>query len=268
MGLIHEALSAMVAESEAIAKDRKNVTQGYSFRGIDDVYNAIHPLFAKYKIFSTPEVLEDRTEERTTQKGTALIYRVLKIKYTFYASDGSNIFCIVIGEGMDSGDKASNKAMAVAHKYAIIQLLAIPTEEPKDPENDDHSVIPKAFTQTQLQEKKDLELSQDYRDSKGNYSQAVDPGPLAIKGDGIAMAMRSIRVELNNLMVAVYKGKEIFDVDDKKDIEAECHPGNKTLVPSKNNLEYAEGIVRKWKQELEFRKSELDGLSSKSNDLF
>jgi hypothetical protein len=49
---------------------------------------------------------------------------------------------VVIGEGMDSGDKASNKAMAVAHKYAIIQVFAIPTEDDKDPENDSHEVVP------------------------------------------------------------------------------------------------------------------------------
>jgi ribosomal 50S subunit-associated protein YjgA (DUF615 family) len=43
---------------------------------------------------------------------------------------------------MDSGDKASNKAMAVGHKYALLQLFAIPTEEQKDPEYDSHDVKP------------------------------------------------------------------------------------------------------------------------------
>lgn len=141
---IYKAIAAIMAETAAIGKDKKNEMQGYKFRGIDDVYNAVHPLFAKHGVFSVPQVLEDRTEERTTSKGSALIYRVLKIKYTFFANDGSFIESIVMGEGMDSGDKASNKAMAVAHKYAILQILSIPTNDDKDPEVDSHEVKPKA----------------------------------------------------------------------------------------------------------------------------
>lgn len=141
---IYQAIAAIMQETDAITKDRKNQQQGYSFRGIDDVYNAVHPLFAKHGVFSVPTVLDDKTEERTTKNGAALIYRVLKMKYTFFASDGSFIESVVIGEGMDSGDKASNKAMAVAHKYAIMQILSIPTDDPKDPENQNHEVAPKA----------------------------------------------------------------------------------------------------------------------------
>lgn len=141
---IYQTIAAIMQETDAITKDRKNKEQGYSFRGIDDVYNAVHPLFAKHGVFSVPTVLEDKTEERTSKHGSALIYRVLKIKYTFFASDGSSVESIVIGEGMDTGDKASNKAMAVAHKYAIMQILSIPTNDEKDPETQDHEVVPKA----------------------------------------------------------------------------------------------------------------------------
>lgn len=145
---IHEAIAAIVRETDAITKDRRNTQQGYQFRGIDDVYNAIHPLFARHGVFSVPTVTAERTEERTTKNGSALIYRVLTVKYTFYAADGSSIESVVMGEGMDSGDKASNKAMAVAHKYALMQLLAIPTDDVKDPEVDSHEVAPKAPAQS------------------------------------------------------------------------------------------------------------------------
>ena len=56
----------------------------------------------------------------------------MKIKYTFYAEDGSNVSAVVIGEGMDSAAKASNKAMAVGMKYAMFQVFCIPTEEMPD----------------------------------------------------------------------------------------------------------------------------------------
>jgi len=141
--LIHEKILAILADSDAIGKDRTNSQQGFKFRGIDDVYNSLHPLLAKHGVFSTTQVLSDRTEERTTKNGGALIYRILTVKFTFYAADGSSVESTILGEGMDSGDKASNKALSIAHKYALLQLLAIPTEDAKDPDAETHYVEPK-----------------------------------------------------------------------------------------------------------------------------
>ena len=66
------------------------------------------------------------------------------IRDSFHAEDGSSIEAVVIGEGMDSGDKASNKALAVAFKYACFQVFCIPTEEMKDPDAECHETAPKA----------------------------------------------------------------------------------------------------------------------------
>lgn len=123
-------------EGYSITKSKRNQQQGFMYRGIDDVMNTFQPLLAKYKIFVVPEVLTEYREERTTGKGATLIYSVLKVKYNFYAEDGSSISAVVIGEGMDSGDKASNKAMAVAMKYAMFQTFCIPTEEMVDPDSE------------------------------------------------------------------------------------------------------------------------------------
>jgi len=143
MGMIHEALAAIAAEVPAVTKDRRNQQQGFQYRGIDDVYAAIHPLFTKYSVFSVPTVLEERSEERTTKNGGALIYRIIKVRYDFYAKDGTSLSATVMGEGMDSSDKASNKALAVAHKYALVQILSIPTEESLDPDGETHVVQPR-----------------------------------------------------------------------------------------------------------------------------
>lgn len=141
--LIYKKMPLIMAEVGPIEKARRNAQQGYDFRGIDDVYQALQTIMAAHGVFSLPTVLEDRTEERTTKAGSALIYRILKIRYDFYAEDGSAVPAVVIGEGMDSGDKASNKAMSVAEKYALLQAFKIPTREAKDPENDSHDVAPK-----------------------------------------------------------------------------------------------------------------------------
>jgi len=142
---IYKAIPVIMAEMSAIGKDRRNGQQGYSFRGIDDVYNAMHPLLAKHGVFMLPEVVKDETEERKTKSGGLLIYRKLTVKYTICASDGSSVSCVTMGEGMDSGDKASNKAMSTAQKYAFFQVFAIPTNDPEaDSESASHEVAPKA----------------------------------------------------------------------------------------------------------------------------
>jgi hypothetical protein len=141
--LICKKISAIMSDITYISKDRKNINQGYQFRGVDDIYNELHSIMAKYMVFTVPEVLDEKSEERQGRSGGTLIYRILKIKYTFFCEDGSYINAIVVGEGMDSGDKASNKAMAVAHKYALLQVFCIPTDDPKDPENDSPDPLPK-----------------------------------------------------------------------------------------------------------------------------
>lgn len=135
-------MCAIMAEVGPIAKSRQNKTQGYQFRGIDEVYEALQGIMAAQKVFSLPTVLEQVREERVNKSGGANIYSILRIKYTFYTDDGSSVDCVVVGEGMDNGDKASNKGMSVAHKYALIQAFSIPTREAKDPENDSHDVLP------------------------------------------------------------------------------------------------------------------------------
>lgn len=131
---IFETINAVMAEVGAIGKDSRNNQQGFMYRGVDAVMNALNPAFIKHKLFVTPEVISQKREERVTDKGKSLIYSILLVKYTFYAEDGSSVFVIVPGEGMDSGDKASNKAMSSAFKYACFQVFCIATEEMKDPD--------------------------------------------------------------------------------------------------------------------------------------
>ena len=140
---IFESISAVMKEIGAVGKTSKNTQQGFMFRGIDAVMNAINPALVKNKVFIVPTILEQTREERTNSKGTTLIYSIVKVKYTFYAEDGSFVESVVIGEGMDTGDKATNKAMSIAFKYACFQVFCIPTEEMIDPDTESHEVAPK-----------------------------------------------------------------------------------------------------------------------------
>nr|DAY15442.1 MAG TPA: ERF superfamily protein [Caudoviricetes sp.] len=131
---IYETITAVMAEIGAVGKDSRNEQQRFMYRGIDAVMNAINPALIKHKLFVVPEIMEQKREERHTAKGGNLIYSICTVKYTFYAEDGSSVSATVIGEGMDSGDKATNKAMSIAFKYACFQVFCIPTEEMKDPD--------------------------------------------------------------------------------------------------------------------------------------
>lgn len=131
---IFETIAAVMTEIGSIGKDSRNQKQNFMYRGIDAVMNALSPALIKYKLFVVPEVLNQRREERQSASGGNLIYSICTIKYTFYAEDGSFVSATVVGEGMDSGDKATNKAMSVAFKYACFQVFCIPTEEMRDPD--------------------------------------------------------------------------------------------------------------------------------------
>ena len=134
---IQEELPAILKEKKFIHKEKLL----YKFRGIDDLYNAVNPLFKKHRVFMTPEVIHTESTERVTASGSTLFYEKMEVRYKIYAEDGSFIEATTRGIGMDTGDKAANKAMSVAQKYALIQIFSIPTEEPKDPESNGHEVM-------------------------------------------------------------------------------------------------------------------------------
>ena len=148
---IYQAIAGVMADVGAIGKDSVNEQQRFKYRGIDAVMNALQPAFIKHGIFVYPEILEHTREERQNAKGTNLIYSVIKVAYHFTAMDGSDVVVTVIGEGMDTGDKATNKALSIAFKYACFQLFCIPTEEMRDPDAEVHEVKPERISPIMVQ---------------------------------------------------------------------------------------------------------------------
>lgn len=148
---IYGAITGIMADVGAIGKDSVNEQQRFKYRGIDAVMNALQPAFIKHGVFVYPEILEHAREERDNTKGTHLIYSVIKVAYHFVAGDGSEVVVTVIGEGMDPGDKATNKALSIAFKYACFQLFCIPTEEMKDPDAETHEVAPEKVSPIMVQ---------------------------------------------------------------------------------------------------------------------
>ena len=136
----------------AISKGNTNQQQGFKFRGVDDVYNSLHPILAKCGIVIIPEVVSYEVTERQARNGV-LLYTRATIRHHFTSSDGSSVTTLVVGEAMDSGDKGMSKAMSIALKYALFQLFTIPTDEDKDPDATTHELVPQATTSPDYQSK-------------------------------------------------------------------------------------------------------------------
>lgn len=143
---VYALISAVMGEmaKDGISKTSKNAAQGYMFRGIDDVYNALAPIMARHGLVVLPRFTSREVTERAGQKGNAIFSVVLDAEFDFIsAHDQSKHTVRVYGEAMDSGDKATNKAMSAAYKYACIQTFCIPTEGDNDADATTHEVAAK-----------------------------------------------------------------------------------------------------------------------------
>jgi len=132
---VYKAINKVMAvmATEGISKNRNNSQQGYRFRGIDDVYNSLARPMVDAGLIVMPRVLSRECIERQSNKGFPLFYVVVDCEFDFIAvSDGSKHTVKTFGEAMDSADKATNKAMSAAMKYAYMQAFCIPTEGDND----------------------------------------------------------------------------------------------------------------------------------------
>lgn len=173
--LIYKKMSDVMKEIGSVGKDQKNVTQGFKFRGIDQFVNALYPALTKHGVFMTTEVLNEAHElkevERSSGKKGVDKHVSIQMKYTFHAEDGSSVSSSVPAEGLDSGDKATNKALSAALKYALIQTFSIPTEDMEEADKESPTIQPKASLA------KSESLSATVINGKGVAALIVNPEP-------------------------------------------------------------------------------------------
>jgi hypothetical protein len=211
---IYRNIANAMADIEAIAKNQKNRDQGFQYRGIDDVYNALNPILARHKIFSVPTVLEREEKDSPTKSGAIWKHVVLKVRYDFYTVDGSFISAIVFGEGKDSSDKGSNKALAIAHKYALLQIFCIPTLEDKDPDGQTVPEITTAKDKPTAQKENQSAIDKNLPE---NFQGTKKPTNWAEKKiiDGFCELMMSLEfTELENFKEDMKKNKNFINLSD------------------------------------------------------
>lgn len=149
---VYAAIAAVSGEmaKTGISKENKNQQQGYLFRGIDDVYNALAPLLSKHHLVILPRILSRTLTERTSKAGSSLFNVVVEAEFDFVsAEDGSVHTARTFGEAMDTVDKATNKAMSAAYKYVAMQAFCIPTAGDNDADAHTHELAPRGNQQQQ-----------------------------------------------------------------------------------------------------------------------
>jgi hypothetical protein len=132
--LVFSKMVEVMREIGVVGKNQKNTAQGFRFRGIDDMINALHPALTKHGVFMAPRCVSEEHEIKEVQRSSGKAgvdkHVTILMEYDFFAEDGSKVTIGPIpAEGLDSGDKATNKALSAALKYALIQTFSVPTED-------------------------------------------------------------------------------------------------------------------------------------------
>lgn len=150
---IFASINTVMAAVGPIGKDSMNTMQKFKFRGIDAIINALSPEMQKVGLVTVPTVLSSTHEIlEVGSNQTKMMFVHLRVQYSIMALDGSMITSVVEGESMDTGDKATAKAMSVAWRTMLIQVFALATGEP-DADEETHTVAqskPRASTPSQF----------------------------------------------------------------------------------------------------------------------
>ena len=141
--LIHQRMADILKDVSSIGKDQTNSQQGFKFRGIEDVMNALHEVFKKNEVFILTEVINHEYHEITTRSGSTGYHHLTRVQFHFQPVDGSRVTVTSLGEAMDYGDKGATKTLSISLKYALLNVFLIPTKETaeQDADNQTHQVV-------------------------------------------------------------------------------------------------------------------------------
>lgn len=174
---IYNKMSQVMKEIGFVGKNQKNSAQGFKFRGIDDMINALYPALTKHGVFMAPRVTsytqELREVTRSNGKQGVDKHVAMLVEYDFFTTDGSKVTVgPIAAEGLDSGDKATNKALSAALKYALIQTFSVPTEDMADSDLDSPEISSKTVTALPKEDKPKT-VKSSFRDGVSSSSKVA-----------------------------------------------------------------------------------------------
>jgi len=130
---VYEAINQVMQKVGYVQKQESDQLR-YSYASESAFIKAIRPHMVEAGLVVYPvSMIEIPAEPFTSKSGSVINVSMINVTYRFnhFASD-THFDVNVIGKGMDSGDKDSNKAMTVAFKYALRQTLMIETGDDPD----------------------------------------------------------------------------------------------------------------------------------------
>lgn len=135
-----ENVMADIAKA-GVGKNAMNTQQNFKYQAADDVMDTLAPILSKHHLIILPSVESHALTERMTANQRPVLHALLKLTYTFLCPlDGSSTQVgPIYGEAMDSGDKATNKAMTAAYKYLCKYSFCIPITG-DDPDSQSHEI--------------------------------------------------------------------------------------------------------------------------------
>lgn len=140
---VYEAWARVMADVRSVAKTDINTEQGFRFRGIDAVVNAVGPALRTHGVLVLPVNVVTNYRDVTTSRGKAARECTVMVTYRVVGPAGDGFEIVAPGEALDMGDKGTAKAMSVALRTALLQALCLPTDE-RDPDHDVYERVPEA----------------------------------------------------------------------------------------------------------------------------
>jgi ERF superfamily len=121
-----------------IQKRGYNERHNYNYVAAADIAGTIGDILAELGVVVIPRLESITYEPHAPGRPDAVRVARVIMAYTFTDEDsGEEITARVAGEGLDSGDKASYKAMTGALKYALLQSFLLATgDDPEDERTD------------------------------------------------------------------------------------------------------------------------------------
>lgn len=172
---VFEAFSKVMGDVQGIRKGERNQMQGFNFRGIDTVLNAVGPALREHGVIIVPDAVSIETERYQTAKGAVMQGVIAHMRYTVIGPEGDTFSGSAYGQASDSGDKAVAKAESVAYRTFLLQALTVPTDEP-DPDMQSHDRVPQVDESAVLEWVAAMEAAHDLTALQSAWNEAGKAG--------------------------------------------------------------------------------------------
>lgn len=135
---VNVAWANVMEEVRSVGKGDFNEDQGFRFRGVDSVVNAVGPALRTHQVAVVPKrIVNIETVEYETRRGTRMVNKQVTVEWEVRGPAGDSFTGEAVGEAADAGDKSISKAQSVSYRVFLLTSLCIPTGTP-DPDSETH----------------------------------------------------------------------------------------------------------------------------------